>query len=202
MTWYQADYVDKIPMTSMQLRPVEELGFPGRTYKFFNGSTVYPFGYGLSYSQFKIAVVKARRYIITQLDAVQHCHEMKIQPGKAKPPCPAVSVDELSGNKIEDIDFLIKVKNVGKIDGSYSLIVYAAPPNLYAGLPSKQVVAFRRVLVEAGTSRTIGFKLDALKSLSVVTDSAYVVLPSGEHTIIVGDGDEAVKFPVDVGFYY
>ena len=58
MTWYQADYAHKLPMTSMQIRPVEELGYPGRTYKFFNSTTVYPFGYGLSYTQFNLTLVK------------------------------------------------------------------------------------------------------------------------------------------------
>ncbi|XWS39313.1 hypothetical protein CRYUN_Cryun18bG0040800 [Craigia yunnanensis] len=48
LTWYEADYVDKLPITSMSLRPVGN--YPGRTYKFFNGSTVYSFGYGLSYT--------------------------------------------------------------------------------------------------------------------------------------------------------
>ncbi|KAK7831003.1 beta-d-xylosidase 4 [Quercus suber] len=37
LTWYQADYVDKIPLTSLQLRPDDSKGYPGRTYKFFDG---------------------------------------------------------------------------------------------------------------------------------------------------------------------
>ncbi|KDP30466.1 hypothetical protein JCGZ_16145 [Jatropha curcas] len=45
LTWHEADYVDQLPRTSLQLRPNDELSYPGRTYKFFNGSTVYPFGY-------------------------------------------------------------------------------------------------------------------------------------------------------------
>ncbi|XXG84666.1 hypothetical protein AAC387_Pa10g2133 [Persea americana] len=201
MTWYQADYAHKLPMTSMQMRPVEELGYPGRTYKFFNGTTVYPFGYGLSYTQFNLTLVKKQRYILCQLNPLQHCQKMKIKPGHFEPPCAAVQVDDLSSCNLEDIEFAIELKNMGERDGSYTVIVYAAPPD-YAGLPSKQVVAFRRVFVQAGESMTIEFKLDPIKSLNVVTDRAYVVLPSGEHNIMIGDGDGAVKFPVDVGFYY
>ncbi|KAJ8623523.1 hypothetical protein MRB53_032052 [Persea americana] len=201
MTWYQADYAHKLPMTSMQMRPVEELGYPGRTYKFFNGTTVYPFGYGLSYTQFNLTLVKKHRYILCQLNPLQHCQKMKIKPGHFEPPCAAVQVDDLSSCNLEDIEFAIELKNMGERDGSYTVIVYAAPPD-YAGLPSKQVVAFRRVFAQAGESMTIEFKLDPIKSLNVVTDRAYVVLPSGEHNIMIGDGDGAVKFPVDVGFYY
>ena len=40
-------------MTSMPLRPVDSFAYPGRTYKLYNGSTVYPFGHGLSYTEFK-----------------------------------------------------------------------------------------------------------------------------------------------------
>jgi hypothetical protein len=42
-----------VPMTSMEFRPVPELGYPGRTYKFYDGPEVlYSFGYGLSYTKF------------------------------------------------------------------------------------------------------------------------------------------------------
>lgn len=37
VTWYNADYVNKLPMSSMLLRPVDSKGYPGQTYKFFDG---------------------------------------------------------------------------------------------------------------------------------------------------------------------
>ncbi|KAG5254610.1 beta-D-xylosidase [Salix suchowensis] len=53
LAWYESSYVDMLPMTSMPLRPVDSFGYPGRKYKFYNGSIVYPFGYGLSCMEFK-----------------------------------------------------------------------------------------------------------------------------------------------------
>ncbi|EMS47521.1 Beta-D-xylosidase 3 [Triticum urartu] len=38
LTWYKNEYISKIPMTSMALRPVADKGFPGRTYKFYGGA--------------------------------------------------------------------------------------------------------------------------------------------------------------------
>ncbi|XBI11103.1 hypothetical protein VPH35_138227 [Triticum aestivum] len=53
LTWFKNDYIHKIPMTSMELRPVPKHGYPGRTYKFYQGLEVpYPFGYGLNYTKF------------------------------------------------------------------------------------------------------------------------------------------------------
>ena len=40
-------------MTDMRMRPDSSQGYPGRTYRFYTGNTIYDFGYGLSYSNFK-----------------------------------------------------------------------------------------------------------------------------------------------------
>lgn len=202
MTWYHADYVYKLPMTSMQLRPVDELGYPGRTYKFFNGTTVYPFGHGLSYTQFDTTLVSARNSLEVELSKYQQCRGLRGMPDQYMSPCPALLVDDLSGITNETIDFEILVKNTGWRDGNHVLIVYEVPPDVYEeGFPSKQVVAFRRVAVKAGKSESVKFQLD-VKSLSVVSDSAYRLVPSGEHTIQVGDGHGAVKFTVHVNFHH
>ncbi|KAM1245186.1 hypothetical protein ACFX2G_037243 [Malus domestica] len=39
LTWYEAGYIEMLPMTSMPLRLIDTLGYPGRTYKLLNGST-------------------------------------------------------------------------------------------------------------------------------------------------------------------
>ncbi|XXG50487.1 hypothetical protein AAC387_Pa02g4488 [Persea americana] len=200
LTWYKNDYIHQLPLTSMQMRPHYELGYPGRTYKFFNGSIVYPFGHGLSYTQFQTTLVHARRSVVTKLSPRQHCHNIPRQWDAYLNPCPAVLVDDLSNIKDETIDFQIQVKNVGHRDGHHVIIVYDVPPEEYMELPIKQVVAFKRVALKAGETQTVEFRLDVLKSLSVVSDTAYVVLPSGQHTIMVGDGDEAVNFTVNVRY--
>ncbi|HEV3173339.1 MAG TPA: glycoside hydrolase family 3 C-terminal domain-containing protein [Actinocrinis sp.] len=55
-TWY-ADDSQLAPMSNYGLTPAETGGL-GRTYQFFTGTPTYPFGYGLSYSNFSYSDVK------------------------------------------------------------------------------------------------------------------------------------------------
>jgi beta-glucosidase len=55
-TWY-ADDAQLAPITNYGLTPSQTGGL-GRTYMYFTGAPTYPFGYGLSYSQFKYSDVK------------------------------------------------------------------------------------------------------------------------------------------------
>ncbi|KAL2948405.1 hypothetical protein AAZX31_20G121800 [Glycine max] len=53
-TWYPQSYVDQVPMTDMNMRANKSRNFPGRTYRFYNGNSLYEFGHGLSYSTFSM----------------------------------------------------------------------------------------------------------------------------------------------------
>lgn len=198
LTWYKNEYVDALPMTSMQLRPNDQLGYPGRTYKFFNGTSLYPFGHGLSYTQFNYSR-KNDSGIFLPIKVDNH-HLCKLPSDKANAivdsHCPSISVDAL-GCK-EEISFEVDVTNVGKVDGDDVVLVYSKPPKGVADAPLKQLVAFQRVYVEAGKTSSVKFSLNACKALNLVEKTAYVVLHSGEHAIVVGGGDSAVSFPVKI----
>lgn len=183
-------------MTSMQLRPDDTLGFPGRTYKFFNGSTVYPFGYGLSYTQFNYKMGYSKNSLNIKLNKLQHCRDMKYSDGAYKPPCPAALIDDLKCDY--EFEFEIEVDNNGGRDGSEVVMVYAMPPKDISRTLIKQLIAFKRVSVPAGRKQPVKFVLNACKSLSIVDYNAYQLLPSGEHTIVIGDS--VLTFPVEVSF--
>lgn len=56
-TFYPAEFVSQAGAGDMRMRPHPTSGFPGRTYRFYEGSVVFPFGYGLSYSSFEMQEV-------------------------------------------------------------------------------------------------------------------------------------------------
>jgi len=60
----------------------------------------------------------------------------------------------------------------------------------------EQVIGFKRVFVPAGRVEKVKFELNACRSLNVVDSNAYSVLPSGAHTIMLGDG--IVSFPLEI----
>jgi len=41
-------------MKNVNLRPNLQTGYPGRTYRFYNGVPVYKFGHGLNYNKFQL----------------------------------------------------------------------------------------------------------------------------------------------------
>ncbi|KAL6008777.1 hypothetical protein ACLOJK_022003 [Asimina triloba] len=202
LTWYYNDYVNQIPMTSMMLRPDNVMVYPGRTYKFYDGPLLYPFGYGLSYTEFEYTLLSSANALDVRLSPLQHCYPLRYSAGVA-PPCPSVLVKDTACT--ETIDFEVEVKNVGKMDGSNIITAYSIPPGGIdiGGTPLKQLVGFERVFVKAGSSEIVQFSIDACMALSLVTDTAYTILPFGESTIVIDSGNgEKLSFPLQVQFSY
>ncbi|KAI9198655.1 hypothetical protein LWI28_019777 [Acer negundo] len=92
----------------------------------------------------------------------------------------------------------IEVQNVGKRGGSEVVIVYSKPPEGIAATYIKQVIGFKRVFVAAGGSEKVTFSFNACQSLKVIDYAANSLLPSGGHTIAIGDS--GLSFPVHVEF--
>ena len=178
----------------MQLRPDDSNGYPGRTYKFFDGPTVFPFGYGLSYTKFNYTLKAATNRQPIKLTKFQHCHDLPYKNGTFKPSCPAIAIDDMRCPK--NFKLAVEVKNVGNRDGDEVVLVYSQPPFGIVGTHIKNLIAFQKVFVAAGTSETIQFAINACQGLGIVDSSGNALLPSGAHTIIVGDG--AIVFPIQL----
>ncbi|KAK1647689.1 hypothetical protein QYE76_065494 [Lolium multiflorum] len=207
LTWFKNKYIHQIPMTSMALRPRPDHGYPGRTYKFYDGPEVlYPFGHGLSYTKFRYELTDATKGATVKISAAgRHCKRLSYKAGTlhAAPSCPAIDVASHACE--ETVAFNVSVINHGDADGAHAVLVYTIPPREVAGAPIKQVVAFQRVFVKAGSAATVGFKLNVCKAFGIVEKTAYTVVPSGISAIHLENGDSSspssVSFPVKISFY-
>ncbi|KAL5710987.1 xylan 1,4-beta-xylosidase [Ranunculus cassubicifolius] len=183
ITWYPADYVNKLPMTSMPLRAISEMKYPGRTYKFYNGPTVYPFGYGLSYTTFSHNITSAPNMVQLRLPNEKNCKQLPPFDGSNK--CEAILVSDSQCQ--ENVKIVIGVTNTGSRDGAHVVILYTTAPSNVLDAPLKKVVGFKRVFVKSKEIVQVEFNLDVCSSFNVFDQDANELLPAGEHTITVGD---------------
>lgn len=127
-----------------QLPDFEDYNMEGRTYRFFRGKPLYPFGYGLSYTTFSYG----------------------------KP-------------RFADGQLILTVTNKGKRSGEETVLVYVSKPGDAEG-PIRTLRAFRRVELEAGSSREVSIPMpDAAFEWWDVHSNAMRVMP-GQFVIEVG----------------
>lgn len=126
ITQYPADYADQVDMTNMELRSGDKN--PGRTYIWYTGEAVYPFGSGLHYTTFAFSWVSkpAARYDIGDL----------------------VRLGDKSGFLDLKVfaSFKIEIENTGGTASDYAALLFLAGKDSGpAPQPLKRLVAYTRV---------------------------------------------------------
>ncbi|KAM1075183.1 hypothetical protein ACFX1X_020339 [Malus domestica] len=175
MTWYPQSYVDKVPMTNMNMRPDASKGYPGRTYRFYTGETVYSFGDGLSYSTFNHKLVRAPKLVSIPLEEGHVCHSSS---------CKSLDVmEERCKNLVFDIH--LGVKNAGSMSGSHTVMLFSSPPAVHKS-PQKHLLGFEKVFLSAQREALVKFNVDVCKHLSVVDELGNRKVALGEHVLHVG----------------
>ncbi|XP_051132483.1 beta-xylosidase/alpha-L-arabinofuranosidase 2-like [Andrographis paniculata] len=184
MTWYPQSYTQNVNMTDMNMRADPARGFPGRTYRFYKGPTVFPFGFGLSYTKFTHSFAKAPPAVVNMvLDKNHVCR---------KSACAAIDVAD-AACKHATVDIHIKVRNKGKMAGSETLLLFWSPPRGLRGSPEKQLIGFRKVWVAAGAERGAKFRVNVCKDLSLVDEKGRRKVALGEHVLRVGGLKRTLK---------
>ncbi|XP_028781883.1 probable beta-D-xylosidase 2 [Neltuma alba] len=179
MTWYPQDYLTNLPMTNMAMRASRSRGYPGRTYRFYKGPVVYPFGYGLSYTQFVHSLASAPKVVSVPVDGHRRGNNTNFSDK-------AIRVTHARCGNLS-VSLHVDVKNVGSTDGTHTLLVFSAPPAGGQWAPHKQLVAFEKVHVPAKTQQRVRLNIHVCKLLSVVDSSGIRRIPMGDHSLHIGD---------------
>ncbi|XP_044460895.1 beta-D-xylosidase 4-like isoform X1 [Mangifera indica] len=175
MTWYPQSYVEKVPMSSMNMRPDASHRYPGRTYRFYTGETVYSFGDGLSYSNFNHQLLKAPKQLYVPLEESHICYQSN---------CKSVDAVEKSCQNL-NINIHLRVKNNASISGSHTVFLFSTPPNVHYS-PQKHLIAFEKVVLQGQQESVVKFKIDGCKDLSVVDENGNRKIALGHHVLHVG----------------
>ncbi|XP_021730258.1 beta-D-xylosidase 1-like [Chenopodium quinoa] len=179
-TWYPQSYVSKIAMTDLAMRASSSNGYPGRTYRFYKGPVVFPFGFGLSYTRFTQSLAQAPTKVMVPL-ANQYINSNMTSFNKN-----AIKVLHTQCDNAPSLDLHIDVKNKGKVDGSHTVLVFSTPPEGIKS-PEKQLIGFKRIHVLAGSKQRVKMNIHVCKHLSRADEFGVRRIPVGEHTLHIGD---------------
>ncbi|XP_051147124.1 beta-D-xylosidase 3-like [Andrographis paniculata] len=180
MTWYPQSYVNQVQMTDMNMRPDPARGYPGRTYRFYTGPVVFPFGHGLSYTEFDHRLVTAPVHVSLPLDENHECRR------GLSTSCKSIDAAEESCNGL-DFDVHLSVKNVGSRTGGHTVMLFSSPPDdVDGGAPTRQLVGFRKMELGPKDEEIVEFKVDVCRHLSAVDENGNRKVVLGQHLLHVG----------------
>ncbi|XP_076933812.1 beta-xylosidase/alpha-L-arabinofuranosidase 1-like [Bidens hawaiensis] len=175
-TWYPRSYANLVPMTNMKMRPDRVTGHPGQTYRFYRGKTVFPFGFGLSYTSYVYKLIKVPKLVSIPLNRAPTCRSSTCHTiDAADPVCKDLHFD---------VD--ISVINMGKLSGSHTVLLFSSPPTIY-NAPQKELIDFKKVRFGPWQRSVVRFRVDVCKQLSVVDEEGNRKVALGQHALQVGD---------------
>ncbi|KAM0025524.1 putative glycosidase [Helianthus debilis subsp. tardiflorus] len=175
MSWYPQSYTEKVNMTNMNMRPDPATGYPGRTYRFYKGDTVYTFGDGLSYSEFRHHLVKAPKFVSVPLEEGHVCRSSK---------CKSIDTVEQTCKNLA-FNIHLRVTNSGTMGGSHTVFLFSSPPAVH-GAPQKHMLGFQKVHLAPRQQRVVRFGVDVCKDLSLVDEVGNRKVALGQHVLHVG----------------
>ena len=186
---YPADYVNQVSMFEFSLRPGPSNWppgtTPGRTYRFYTGTAVVPFGFGLSYTTWQYTPlpdptppVNGMQLVdLTSVRVAATEHELKGANGVGTIP---KSLKSYAAN------FWLNVTNTGSVDSDDVVLGFMVPPGAGTnGVPLQELFGFERVFVPAGQTVTVYIGAQGVRFTQAGIDGVRRVLP-GEYTVRFG----------------
>ncbi|AQK74984.1 putative beta-D-xylosidase 7 [Zea mays] len=189
VTWYPQDFT-RVPMTDMRMRADPATGYPGRTYRFYRGPTVFNFGYGLSYSKYshRFATKPPPTSNVAGLKAVE-----ATAGGMA-----SYDVEAIGSETCDRLKFpaVVRVQNHGPMDGKHSVLVFMRWPNATdgSGRPASQLIGFQSLHLRATQTAHVEFEVSPCKHFSRATEDGRKVIDQGSHFVMVGEDEFEMSF--------
>ncbi|KAL0313961.1 UNVERIFIED_CONTAM: putative beta-D-xylosidase 7 [Sesamum angustifolium] len=177
-------------MTDMRMRPDPSSGYPGRTYRFYQGEKVFEFGYGLSYTNYSYKFVSVSQSkldfkTLSTTDRPEHSGY--------------VSVAEIGSESCEKakVSAVVRVKNEGKTAGKHPVLLFLRRDHEGGNAsPVKQLVGFQKVRLNAKEKGSVEFEVSPCEHFSRASEDGNLVIESGDHYLVVGDQEYPISINV------
>lgn len=163
ITQYPSDYVNQVSMTDMNLQPGDNN--PGRTYKWYNSTPVFEFGYGLHYTTFNATITPPSSNVFEISDLLANASTYK--------------------DLTPFLSLTISVENKGTTTSDYVALLFLSGTFGLAPYPKKSLVAYTRLHdIVGGTSASAELKLN-LASLARGDENGDLVLYPGDYRVVL-----------------
>lgn len=150
---------------------------PGRTYRFYNGTAVIPFGFGLSYTSWRYTVAQAPARPLSLAPLRRLLRASRAETGTEFPPLAAVPAAA---------EYVLNVTNTGARDADDVVLAFLSPPGAgEGGRPLRSLFGFERVHVKAGQTVSV-WLYPPLTALATVEPDGVRRALAGEHTVSFG----------------
>lgn len=192
-TWYKSD---------SQLPNINDYDIikGGRTYRYFQGDVLYPFGYGLTYAKFTYEDLQVSLKVAGNADS-----GASFADGTGNRDLQTSSASNVGlGTKVtDDADLRISVRitNVGKCTSDEVVQIYGIAPPSRAKKPLRQLLAFRRVKsVSPGESRLVEFSVPIREFRFYDVISGTLMVEGGRYRIFAGGSsmDREVEAEIEI----
>jgi beta-glucosidase len=172
----------QFPGVNGQVQYSEGIDVGYRYYNASNETPLFPFGYGLSYTNFRFSQLSISS------PEVQNATS---NPGATSCGC--------NGQSSRLVTVSATVTNTGQVAGSDVAQLYLGDPAV-AGEPPRQLKGFQKVTLQPGQSATVHFTLSG-HDLSYWNDAASGwVVPDGQFGVSVGDSSALANLPLRGSF--
>ena len=141
---------------------------PGRTYRYFTGTPLYPFGWGLSYTTFDLEFTNG---------------------------APATSFLNISNTNLTSVT--VSLTNTGDVTGDEVIQCYfspngAVPPSELASLLLKEMFDFQRITLTPGEKAELIVSFSADTFITYDASGDQVIYP-GAYTVFITNGVSLVR---------